>query len=220
MFLTEVEIFLSDAKVRSIDAFQKWLASPKSSGDSNAYAFGANDTCSKFLCVLKNLHSFGNLSEQIRLHTDRAAPSLEPVTSASSVDNKSPNPSAFSRNPHRCPVCGVSTFEPCLPASVSLYRRVFQESFQHEDDLQVHNFTHENFTVRHYQYFVKEKLALLDCGAAGNCFFHSVLFLNELNAYQFPDMRLHQITTVLRVFHNRKHPEAHHLKIQFSFGLH
>jgi hypothetical protein len=30
-----------------------------------------------------------------------------------------------------------------LPASVSFYRRVFQESFQYEDDLQVHAFTHE-----------------------------------------------------------------------------
>jgi tRNA(Arg) A34 adenosine deaminase TadA len=47
-----------------------------------------------------------------------------------------------------------------------------------------------DFTERHYQYFVKEKLALLECGAEGNCFFHSVLFLNELNANQFPDMRL------------------------------
>ena len=69
MFLTEVEIFFSDAKVRSIDAFQKWLASPKSSGYSNAYAFGANDTCSRFLCVLKSVHSLGHLSEQIRLFT-------------------------------------------------------------------------------------------------------------------------------------------------------
>ena len=74
MFLTEVEIFLSDASVRSIDAFQKWLASPKSSAYSNAYAFGTNDTCSRFVCVLKNLNSFGHLSEQIRLfHTHRAA---------------------------------------------------------------------------------------------------------------------------------------------------
>jgi hypothetical protein len=37
---------------------------------------------------------------------------------------------------------------------------------------------------------VKEKLALVECGAAGDCFFHSVLFLNELNAYQFPIMRI------------------------------
>jgi hypothetical protein len=48
----------------------------------------------------------------------------------------------------------------------------------------------KDFTPRHNQYFVKEKLALLECGAAGNCFFHSVLFLNELNANQFPVMHM------------------------------
>jgi hypothetical protein len=80
MLLAEVEIFFSDAQVRSIDAFQKWLASPKSSAYSNTYAFGTNDTCSRFLCVLKSVHSFGHLSEQIRLfYTHRiAAPSSQP----------------------------------------------------------------------------------------------------------------------------------------------
>ena len=114
MFLTEVEFFFSDAKVRSIDAFQKWLASPKSSGYSYLYNFRADEVCSRFLCVLKTVYSYGQLSEQVRLfHTHRAAPpSPKPVTSASSVSNKSPNASAFSRNPHRCPVCGVSSFQP------------------------------------------------------------------------------------------------------------
>ena len=36
---------------------------------------------------------------------------------------------------HECPVSGVSTFQPSLPASVSFYRRVFQESFQDEDPI-------------------------------------------------------------------------------------
>jgi hypothetical protein len=67
--LAGVEIFLSDAQVRSIDAFQQWL--PLSSGYSLSNLDKFDDVYLRFLCLLKH---DGIIMEQIRLfHSHRAA---------------------------------------------------------------------------------------------------------------------------------------------------
>lgn len=46
-----------------------------------------------------------------------------------------------------------------------------------------------DYSDKHFNYFRLRKWALLECGGAGDCFFYSVLFLNKLNGYQYPEMR-------------------------------
>jgi hypothetical protein len=63
-------------------------------------------------------------------------------------------------------------------------------------------------TIKHYKYFRIRSWALLECGGAGDCFFYSVLFLNKLNTYTYPDMRRTHSALRKQLFvHFREHQD-------------
>jgi hypothetical protein len=113
LLLTNVEIYLSEElKLRSTQAFERWLVSRSSDRFDDGIKFNVDDKPARFLCALKSADTMGFLSEQIRLfHSRRRAEAEVPPPRA---EEEYPHPptiyAANTHNKHSCPVCAVSMF--------------------------------------------------------------------------------------------------------------
>jgi hypothetical protein len=114
LLLTDVEIYLSEElKLRSADAFEKWLNSRSAARYDDGMKYKIDDKPAKFLCAITSANSVGFLSEQIRLfHFRRRAQAEVPPPRAEAEVRHVPAPpsAANTHNRHRCPVCSVSIF--------------------------------------------------------------------------------------------------------------
>jgi hypothetical protein len=114
LLLTNVEIYLSEElKLRSTEAFERWLASRSSDRFDDGMRFNVDDKPAKFLCALKSADTMGFLSEQIRLFHSRRRAEAEvppPRAEAEFPPAFAPPSAANTHNKHSCPVCAVSMF--------------------------------------------------------------------------------------------------------------
>jgi hypothetical protein len=147
--LTNVEIYLSEVlKLRSIEAFEHWMASWSSNRFTNHPTFSLDDKPAKLLCLLKHFHTSSLLSAQISVFrsqtSSRPAPAasenLRPAAAVTSARS-----SRGSTRRHQCTKCEVSSVIIAVFAILSAIFRQFmlQESFEYLDDLQVHQLSHE-----------------------------------------------------------------------------
>jgi hypothetical protein len=141
--LTNVEIYLCEVlKLRSIEAFEDWLASWSSNRFQNHLTYSIDDKPAKLLCLLKYFHASSHLGQQIRLFRSQCY--AEKSSRPAAVTNAPSSISSIRR--HRCTKCEVSlVINAVFVISSTIFRRcMLQESFEYLDDMQTHFLlTHE-----------------------------------------------------------------------------